>query len=196
MKRKTCVFRGWVKLQASSQGKSPNTLQKKFENFFLSVLCDWKFYLQKSRKVNYENLWVPSRLEPPPANKSPDWAVRNNKNSNFEKYSKYFSWLGHWPASELQKISLWAHNWDMRLDQLATESLEQGKNIFLKFFTFLQKQKTFQKQLKHSKIFLCLINKDWACENTFNKVQSYKWIWHSLNIDLCEVCGYQKWDSP
>ena len=64
------------------------------------------------------------------------------------------------------------------------------------FLTFLQKQKTFQKQLKHSKIFLCLINKDWACENTFNQVQSHKWIRHSLNIDLCEVCGYQKWDSP
>ena len=57
-------------------------------------------------------------------------------------------------------------------------------------FFFLQKQKTFQKQLKHLKIFLCLINKDWAYENTFNQVQSHKWIWHSLNIDMCVVCKY------
>ena len=34
-----------------------------------------------------------------------------------------------------------------------------------------------------------LINKDWACENTFNQVQSHKWIWHLLNIDMCDVCG-------
>ena len=43
---------------------------------------------------------------------------------------------------------------------------------------------------------MCLINKDWACEKTFNQVQPHKWIWHSLNINLCEVYGYQKWDSP
>ena len=74
-------------------------------------------------------------------------------------------------------------------------SCQNRATLFLKFLTFLQKQKTFQKQLKYSKIFLCLINKDWVCENTFNQVQSHKWIWHSLNINLCEVCGYKKWDS-
>ena len=75
-------------------------------------------------------------------------------------------------------------------------SRQNRATLFLKFFTFLQKQKTFQKQLKHSKIFLCLINKDWACENTFNQVQSHKWIWHLLDIDMCDVCEYKKWDSP
>ena len=69
-------------------------------------------------------------------------------------------------------------------------------SFFLKFLTFLQKQKTFQRQLKHLKIFLNFINKDRACENTFNQVQSHKWIWHSFNIDMCDVCGYQQWDSP
>ena len=39
-------------------------------------------------------------------------------------------------------------------------SRQNRATLFLKFLTFLQKQKTFQKQLKYSKIFLCLINKD------------------------------------
>ena len=30
------------------------------------------------------------------------------KNQKFENFSKYFSRLGHWPASELWKISMWA----------------------------------------------------------------------------------------
>ena len=73
--------------------------------------------------------------------------------------------------------------------------------FFLKILTFLhpkkkKKTKYFPKTTKTLKIFLCLINQDWACENTFKQVQSHKWIWHSLNIDLCEVCGYKKWDSP
>ena len=57
----------------------------------------------------------------------------------------------------------------MWLDQPATESPKQGNTVF-EIFDILQKQKTFQKQLKHSKIFLCLINKDCAYENTFNQV--------------------------
>ena len=137
-----------------------------------------------------------SRLDLPPAKKLPYWAPRNIKTQIFEKYSKYFSRLGHWPASELRKISVWALDWGMRLNQPATESPEQGNTVFEDFDNFLQKQNTFQKQLKHSKIFLCLINKDWACENTFNQVQSYKWIWHSFNIDMCNVSGYQQWDNP
>ena len=83
----------------------------------------------------------------------------------------------------------------MRQDQPATESLEQGNTVF-EIFDIFAKTKTFQKQLKYSKIFLCLINKDWACENIFNQVQSHKWIWHLLNIDMCDVCGYQQLDSP
>ena len=75
-------------------------------------------------------------------------------------------------------------------------SIKAYLTLFLKFLTFLQNKKTFQKQLKHLKVFLWLINKDWACENTFKQVQSHEWIWHSLNIDICVVCGYKKWDSP
>ena len=127
--------------------------------------------------------------------KSPGLAARTLERKTFEKYSKYFSRLGHWLASEPRKISVWACDWDMQLDQPATELPKQG-NIVLKFLTFLQKQKTFQNQLKYSKIFLCLINRDWACENTFNQVQSHEWIWHSLNINMCVVCEYKKWDSP
>ena len=69
----------------------------------------------------------------------------------------------------------------------------------LKIFLFLWKilkQNTFQKQLKYSKIFLYLINICLSMYNTFNQVQSHKWIRHSLNIDMCDVGGFQMWDSP
>ena len=174
--------------------KSPEHSRQKFWEIYLSAFYDWKFYLRGSREVSRKNFWVPSRLDLPLANKSLDWVARNIKNPNFEKYSKYFLRLWHWLASELRKslcgIATGTCDWiNPRL------SRQNRATLFVKFLTFLQKQKTFQKQLKHSKIFLCLINKDWACENTFNQVQSHKWIWHSLNIGMCDACGYQQWDS-
>ena len=96
--------------------KSPEHSRQKFWKIYLSVFHDWKFYPQESHEVSRENLWALSRLDLPPANKSQDWVARNIKNPNFEKYSKYFSRLGQWPASELRKISVWARAWDMRLD--------------------------------------------------------------------------------
>ena len=32
--------------------------------------------------------------------------------------------------------------------------------------------------------------------NPSRKKKSHKWIKHSLSIDMCDVCGYQMWDSP
>ena len=46
-------------------------------------------------------------------------------------------------------------DWGSRLDLPAIEPPKQGKTGFLKIFRFF-KQNTFQKHLKHSKIFLCL----------------------------------------
>ena len=43
---------------------------------------------------------------------------------------------------------------------------------------------------------MCLINIWLSKFNTFNQVQSHKWIRHSLNIDMCDVYGYQRWDNP
>ena len=86
-------------------------------------------------------------------------------------------------------------DWGSRLDLLATESPKQGKNGFLKFSYF--SNKILSKNTKNTQKSFCpWINKDWACENTFHQVQSHKWIWHLLNINLCVVCGYQQWDSP
>ena len=106
--------------------KSPRlvarTLKTKIWKIFLNVFRDWKFYPWESCKVSRENLWALSQLDLPPANKLPDWVARNIKNPNFEKYFMYFSRLGHWPASESRKISVWTRDWDMRLDQPATES--------------------------------------------------------------------------
>ena len=86
------------------------TLKTKILKNFLSVFCNWKFYPRGSREVSRENFCVPPQLDHLPVNKSPDWAARNIKNLNFEKYSKYFSRLGHWPASESRKISVWARD--------------------------------------------------------------------------------------
>ena len=97
------------------------TLKTKILKNFLSIFRDWKFYPRGNHKVSRENFCVPSQLDLPPANKSPDWAARNIKNLNFEKYSKYFSRLGHWPASESRKIFVWTCDWGLRLGH-ATET--------------------------------------------------------------------------
>ena len=137
----------------------------------------------------------PSRLDLPPTNKSLTWAMKSMKLQIFEKYSKSFSWLKHLLANEslvsCEKSLCWTRNW--ACDWFYLRLSRQNRAIqFLKFLTIFAKTKYFPKTTKHSKIFLWLINKDWACENTFNQVQSHEWLWHSLNIDMC---GYQKWDS-
>ena len=63
------------------------------------------------------------------------------ENPNFEKHSKYFSRLGHWPASESRKISVWARDWDMRLDQPVIESPKQGNTVFEIFYIFAKNKR-------------------------------------------------------
>ena len=145
--RKTRYFRDWVKSRASCQGQLPEDSRQKFWKFYLSVFRDWKFYPRESREVSRKNLRALSRLDLLPANKSPNWVARNIKNPNFEKYSNYFSRLWQWLASELQKIFVWARDWDMRLDQPATESPKQGNTIFENFDIFV-KTKDFPKTTK------------------------------------------------
>ena len=136
----------------------------------------------------------PSWLDLPLTNKSPDWVARNIKNQILKNILSIFRNWGFDLLVSREKslcgLATGTCDWtNLRL------SRQNRATLFLKILTFLQKQMTFQKQLKHSKIFLCLINKYWACENTFNQVQSHKWIWHSLNINMCVVCEYKKWDS-
>ena len=83
----------------------------------------------------------------------------------------------------------------MRLVWPATESPKQGNTVF-EIFIFCKNKILSKNNSNTQKSFCVWINKDWACENTFYQVQSHKWIWHSLNINLCVVCGYQQWDSP
>ena len=139
--RKTHDFRDWAKSRASRQGQLLEHSRKKFWKIYLSVFRDWKFYPWESHEVSHENLWVLLQLDLPPSNKSLDWVARNIKNPNFEKYSKYFSRLGPWPASEPWKISMWARDWDMRLDQPATESPKYGKTIFENFWHFCKNKR-------------------------------------------------------
>ena len=111
------------------------TLKTKTKKKILSFFREWKFYLRESREISRENLWVPSQLDLPTVNKSPDWVARNIKNPNFEKYFKYFSLLGHWLASEPRKISVWPP---------ATKSPKQDNTVF-EIFDIFAKTKDFPK---------------------------------------------------
>ena len=135
-------------------------------------------------------------MDLPLANKSLDWVARNIKNPNFEKYSKYFLRLGHWPASELRKNFCVGLRLEHATGSTRNWVARTRQHYFWNFDNFFVKTKYFPKTTKHLKSFLWLINRDWAYENTFKQLQSHKWIWHSLNIDMCDVCGYQQWDSP
>ena len=171
------------------------TLKTKILKNFPSVFRDWKFYPRGSRKVSPKISEYSSRLEPPPANKSPIWAARNIKTQILKNILSIF------------------HDWDIDLSVSREKSLcglatgacdwtnprlsrQNRATLFLKILTIFAKTKYFPKTVKTLKNLFVFNQKNWACEKTFNQVQSYEWIWHSLNIDLCEVCGYQKWDSP
>ena len=73
------------------------------------------------------------------------------------------------------------------------------KNTKLHFEQKINTQKYqnhFQKLIKHSKIFLGLIDKKLSIHIIFEHVQSHKWDKHYLNKVLCVVCEYQMWNSP
>ena len=107
------------------------------------------------------------------AKKSPDPPAKTLQNKSFEKFSKCFSrlevLLTNWAAkifvypSQLNlplankspkfwaaSLQLWHVTW-LTCDWVA----KIGQKWFLKFSVF-EEQNTFQKHLKHSKIFLCL----------------------------------------
>ena len=83
----------------------------------------------------------------------------------------------------------------MRLDWPATKSPEQGNTVF-EIFDIFAKTKYFPKKIKTLKNLFLFDQQKLSMWNTFNQVQSHEWIWHSLNINLCDMCGYQKWISP
>ena len=83
----------------------------------------------------------------------------------------------------------------MQLDWPATKSPVQGNTVFEIFYIFA-KTKDFPKIIKTLKNLFVFNEQNLSMWKTFNQVQSHKWIWHSLNIDMCDVYEYQKWDSP
>ena len=142
-------------------------------------------------KISVYPLW----LEPPPANKSPLQAAKNIKTQILKNILSIFcDWDIDPPVSyekSLYRLATGTYDWtNPRL------SHHNRATLFLKILTIFAKSKYFPKTTKTLKKNLWLINKDWACENTFKQVQSHKWIWHLLNIDMCDVCGYQQLDSP
>ena len=176
----TRVFRDLIKSPHSRQIKPPKHSRTKIWKIFLSVCRNWKVYLRVSRELNRENLWVtlatgPSTCEQV-AKKSPDQAAKTLKDKNLKKFSKCFSRLEGLPASEsraeprksLSNPRDWTFHsrtsrqkWPAKTRlSLATWhtrdwAAKTGQNWIFEIFRFL-KQNTFQKHLKHSKIFLCL----------------------------------------
>ena len=70
-------------------------LKHKFRKKFLRVFHDWKFYQRGSREVSRENLCVPLATRPSTRKQVTIVGCEKHKKLNFEKYSKYFSQLGH-----------------------------------------------------------------------------------------------------
>ena len=115
---------------SKSSGPTARTLKNKNLKYFLSVFRNWKVYPRESRDVSRENLCVLLATSPSTREKVTILSREKHKTQIFEIYSKYFLWLGLWPASEPRKIFEWARDWGMRLDQPATESPEQGNTVF------------------------------------------------------------------
>ena len=110
------------------------------------------------------------------ATKSPDQAAKTLKDKNLKNFSKCFSRLEGLPASEsraeprkfLSNLRDWTFHsrtsrqkWPAKKRlRLATWHIcdwaaKTGQNWVFEIFRFFE-QNTFQKHLKHSKIFLCL----------------------------------------
>ena len=141
--------------------------------------------------MSHEPLWVTSQL---------DFHLRssreNDKNPEFLK--KFLSTFHNWKSHQSGICETFCVSSQLG-PRNSHDSQVSRQKAELKIFGFLRKnfkQNTFQKQLKYSKIFLCLTNIWLSTYNTFNQVQSHKWVRHSLNIDMCDVGGYQMWDSP
>ena len=111
-----------------------------------------------------------------------------HKNPNFEKYSKYFSRLGHWPTNDSQKISMWACDWGATRPTCDWVTRTR-QHCFWRFWKFLQKQNTFQKQLKTQKSFC-----DWSTKIEHMKTHLIKYNYtNEYGIHwTCVVYGYQK----
>ena len=162
LKCKTCIFRNWIESQTSRQSKPP--------------------------KKNYDKIWKNlskcfSRLEGPPAWKSwreprmflskpYDWIFlsrtsrqmsrEKSKNPDFWKIflSLFCNWDLDLPVScknLLCKLATGACDW---LEAWG-KSPEQGCTVFEIFENF-QNKNTFQKQLKHFKIFCVWSTYNWA----------------------------------
>ena len=146
------------------------TLKTKILKNFLSFFRDWKFYLRGSHEVSCENLWVPLATGTFTREQVANLSRKKHKNPNFEKFSKYFLWLGHWPANELWKIFEWACDWGMWLDQPTTELPEQSNTVF-EILTFFVKTKYFPKTTKTLKnLFMIDHESSNTCKNTFERL--------------------------
>ena len=188
----------WLEWVAS---KSPKRVAKiPWQNFWkicLSVFRNWKVHLWASHEGRRESFYVSLQLELSLMNKSPSWVMKKPKTKKFWNFSKYFSRLGDWLTTESQELLSKLMTRVSRLAWLMRVSRQNRVTKKKKGFSENFQNKTLSKNnSKYSKIFLCLINIWLSMYNTFNQLQLDKWIRHSLYIDMCDVGGYQMWDSP
>ena len=96
----------------------------------------------------------PSRLKLLLANKSLDRVARNLKTQILKNFLNIFLNWDIDPLVSRENLLYELAIRDMRLDWPVTKSPKQGNIVFESFDNFCKKQNTFQKQLKHSKIFV------------------------------------------
>ena len=87
--------------------KSPGQVAKHLRDKIFEKLSKCFLWLEgppaSKLRRDHENFCITSWLELRFANKSSNQVARTVKTQNFGKFSKSFSRLGHWPASESRK---------------------------------------------------------------------------------------------
>ena len=155
-------------------GSAARILERKLLKNCLSVFRDWKFDSRESRELSRKNLYVPLAIGPSTCELVTNLSREKHETPNFWKnilsffrdWSIYPPMSRQWVAKNLCMDSRLGHAIGSTCDWIA----RTGQHSFWIFL----KTKYFPKTTKTLKKILWLINKDWACENTFKQVQSHE----------------------
>ena len=120
-----------------SPGQVVRNLRRNFWKICLSVFHNWKFHPRGSRERSLENFCVTFTIGASAHKQVANLSREKPKNPNFEKFSKSFLGLGHWPASELRKPIAWARDWGNATRLTCDQVAKIGQHCFWKFWQFL-----------------------------------------------------------
>jgi len=129
-------FRDWVKSCANCQDKPPEHLKQKFWKNSFKCFLRLEVPPARESRVELRNFRYDYRDWTSTCEQVTTSSREKPKNPDFEKFSKYFSWLGHWPARELRKRTIWAHDWGHATGLTRDQVARTGQHCFWKFDTF------------------------------------------------------------